>query len=127
MLNVTPTAQPGTPGLQCVTGTVNLFRFIVAPQRGTVIGQLTPLFGTPIPLVQTSPTPLGGIPLSAADGQIATVCGRLITVGNQVVLDVTLVNPGAPSPTGIPLPANLSLPQQLALLNLLRGFPGGAI
>ncbi len=85
-----------------------------------MIGQITPLLGSPIPIVQSSPTPLGGIPLSAADGRFATLCGRLTTRGNQVVLDVTLVNPGAPSPTGTP--GLFDLNALLLLLSLLGQF-----
>jgi len=115
-------------GLQCVSGTVNLFRFIQPPPPGSIIGRVNPVFGASIPLIQTQPTPLGGIPLSSVDGQFATLCGVFVRVGNQTVLDVRVVNPGAPSPTGTPLPFDNRLLLLLLLLLLLSGrigLPGG--
>ena len=106
---------PGLPGgttpggniaMQCVTGFVYLYRFITAPTPGSVVGQITPIYGAAIPLIQTQLTPLGGTPLSSADGSYATVCGPYSTVVGQLVLDVRVVNPGAPSPSGTPFPYN---------------------
>lgn len=91
-------------GLQCVSGTVTVFNFIVQPAPGTVIGQIQPTVGAAIPLIQTQPTPLGGTSLASVSGRFATVCGRFTTVGGRTVLDVVVVNPGAPSPTGTPIP-----------------------
>ncbi|MHB9146558.1 MAG: hypothetical protein ACYC5Y_14665 [Symbiobacteriia bacterium] len=104
---------PGLPGgttpggniaMQCVTGFVYLYRFFATPAPGSVIGQITTSFGAAVPLIQTEANPLGGISLSAVDGSYATVCGLPSTVGGQYVLDVRVVNPGAPSPTGTPFP-----------------------
>lgn len=110
-----PPATTSFGGLQCVTGTVNLFQFIQPPAPGSIIGTITPWFGTPISLIQTQQTPLGGIPLSSVNGRVATVCGVFTQRGNQTVLDVRAVNPGAPSPTGTPFPFD----NRLLLLGLL--------
>lgn len=118
--SVFPNLFGGTAGLQCVTGLVNLFRFIVAPTPGSIIGEVTPLGGTAIPIVQTTQTPLGGTPLASVDRQFATLCGVLTIAGGQIALNVLLVNPGAPSPTGTPFGLNA------LLLALLLGLPVGA-
>lgn len=95
-------APAGGVALQCFLGRVGLFRFIMAPPPGSVIGQLNVLGGAELPLVQTQPTPPGGTSLASVDGQFARVCGVLTPRQGGVVLDVRLVNPGAPSPTGTP-------------------------
>lgn len=118
--SVFPNLFGGTAGLQCVTGLVNLFRFIVAPTPGSIIGEVTPLGGAAIPIVQTTQTPLGGISLASVDRQFATLCGVLTIAGGQIALNVLLVNPGAPSPTGTPFGLNA------LLLALLLGLPVGA-
>lgn len=115
----------GTTALQCVSGFVNLFRFITTPPPGGVIGQLSTVSGQSIPLIQTQPTPLGGIPLSSVDGQFATLCGIFVRVGGQTALDVRVVNPGAPSPTGTPVPFDNRLLILLLLILLLTGRLGG--
>lgn len=123
------TTTTGTFGLQCVTGFVNLFQFISPPRPGTIIGQVSTISGGTIPLIQTQPTPLGGIPLSSVDGQFATLCGTFVRVGQQTALDVRIVNPGAPSPTGTPQPIDTRLLILLLLILLLltgrAGLPGG--
>lgn len=117
-LTAQPTLTGGVAaGLTCVSGRVTLFRFIQAPPPGAVIGQITTVGQGQIPLVQTQPL-LGGIPLSSVDGQFATVCGTLVRAGGQVALDVRVVNPGAPSPTGTP---GQPLDLRLLLLLLLGG------
>ncbi len=127
--SVTPTTTTmGTTALQCISGFVTLFRFISPPPPGAIIGQLSIISGQTIPLMQTQPTPLGGIPLSAVDGQFATLCGIFVRVGGQTALDVRVVNPGAPSPTGTPPPFDTRLLLLLLLLLLLTGrlgLPGG--
>jgi hypothetical protein len=122
---VSPFAQVsiniGGVNLQCLAGVVTLFRFIQPPAPGSVIGTLRTTFGT-FNLIQTQPTPLGGTPLSAVDGQFATVCGVLVNVGGQLALDVRLVNPGAPSPTPTPFPFDTrTLILLLLMLLLLSG------
>ena len=82
------------PSFQCRSGFVTLFRFIVAPAPGSVIGTLTTRIGNQIPLVQTRQTPPGGTPLSAVDGQFATLCGPFVRARDQFALDVRIVNPG---------------------------------
>jgi hypothetical protein len=130
MSNITlnPATLPGVTttafGLQCVSGFVNLFRFIVAPPPGSIIGTITPLFGQPISLIQTQPTPPGGIPLSSVDGQFATLCGVFTRRMNQTVLDVRLVNPSTPVPTPTPTPFPNQLLLLLLLLLLLQGQGG---
>ncbi|MGE5592045.1 MAG: hypothetical protein ACM3ZA_15730 [Bacillota bacterium] len=119
--NVVPGLFGGSAALPCVTGFVNLFRFIVAPAPGSIIGEVKPLGGAPIPIVQTTQTPLGGISLASVDRQLATLCGVLTIAGGQLALNVLLVNPGAASPTGTPLSLNA------LLLALLLGLPAGSI
>lgn len=85
---------PAGPNFVCLTGRVNLFQFIQAPSPGSVIGELSVAFGGSIPLIQTRPTPFGGLSLAAVDRQFATVCGNLTFVGGQVVLDVRFVSAG---------------------------------
>jgi hypothetical protein len=111
MLN--PTVTTTTGGLQCVTGVVRLFG-ITTPTTTSVIGQVQQLQGGVIPLIRTQPTPIGGTSLESVNGQFAQVCGVFVRVGGQVVLDVRLVNPGFPSPTGTPTNIN-----QLLLLLLI--------
>jgi len=118
--------QFGTTGLtippqfRCVSGVVTLFRFIQAPPPGSIIGQIQPTFGSPVPVAQTQQTPLGGTSLASVDGRFATVCGLPIRVGGQNALDVRIVNPGAPSPTGTPVPLDDRLLLFLILLLLSR-------
>jgi hypothetical protein len=120
----TPVGLTLPPGLQCVTGVVSLFRFIVAPQPGSVIGTITTTDGRRINLIQTQPTPLGGTSLASVEGRTSTVCGVFVTTtGGQTALDVRVVNPGAPSPTGTPM--NIDLRTLLALLLVLL-LLGGA-
>lgn len=109
-------------GLQCVTGFVNLFRFIQAPAPGSIIGAVRTLSGGSIPLVQTRQIPLGGTPLAAVDRTFATLCGTLTVSGGQIAPDVMLASPVAATGTsGIPS-ANL----QSILLALLLGLPVGS-
>lgn len=112
------------PAFQCRSGFVNLFRFIQAPAPGSVIGTIRTQAGNEIPLIQTQPTPLGGTSLSSVDGRFATLCGPFVRVGQQFALDVRIVNPGAPSPTGTPLPVNIRQLLNLLLLLLLFGGRG---
>lgn len=88
----------GKPGLNfvCLTGTVNLFRFIAPPPPGSVIGNLSTSSGA-VPLVQTTPL-TGGPTLSSVDQHVATLCGNLTLAGNQLALDVKVVIPGAGAP-----------------------------
>lgn len=117
----------GFGDLECFSGLVNLFRFFQAPRRGEIIGDLNIPGGGTIPLVQTQSTPPGGTPLSAVDGQFATVCGRLITRRGQVALDVRLVFPGAqPAPAPPPPDVNNQLLLLLLLLLLFQGRFGAA-
>lgn len=109
---------------QCRSGLVNLFRFIQAPPPGSIIGTVTTRTGEQIPLVQTQPTPLGGISLASVDGQVANLCGVFVRVSGQTALDVRVVNPGVPSPTGTPTPVNLRELLILLLLLLLFGGQG---
>jgi hypothetical protein len=91
----------GTVPIQCAFGRVNLFRFIQAPQPGSVVGTITPAIGgNAISLVQTQATSLGGVPLATVDGQFATVCGAM----RGAALDVLLVLPfsGAGASFGLP-------------------------
>jgi hypothetical protein len=113
-----------SPQLQCRSGFVNLFRFIQAPPPGSIIGTLTTTNGNQIFLVQTQPTPLGGTPLSSVDNRFATLCGVFVRVQNQIALDVRIVNPGAPSPTGTPVIVNARELLILLLLLLLFGNRG---
>lgn len=132
MLQTIPTATAFQPfgttttsfgGLTCISGQVRLFRFFTVPRAGEVIGNITPFFGSPIPIIQTQPTPLGGISLSSVDGQIAVLCGQFVQRGGQVVFDVRVVNPGFPSPTGTPgTQINPQLLLLLLFLSLLGGF-----
>lgn len=90
-----PPTMGGTPGFNfvCLTGTVNLFQFFAPPPPGSVIGRLLTASG-PVPLVQSAPALSGGPPLATVDRQVATVCGNLTVIGNQVALDVRFVLPG---------------------------------
>lgn|GEM_PF-3407046 len=112
------------PSFQCRSGFVNLFRFIQAPRPGSVIGTIRTQAGNEIPLIQTQPTPLGGTSLASVDGRFATLCGPFVRVSGQLALDVRIVNPGAPSPTGTPLPVNIREILILLLLLLLFGGRG---
>lgn len=112
------------PSFQCRSGRVTLFRFIQPPPPGSIIGTISDRRGFETPLVQTQPTPLGGTPLSSVDGRRATVCGPLVQVMGQTAIDVRIVNPGAPSPTGTPQPDNLRELLILLLLRLLGGRGG---
>lgn len=112
------------PAFQCRSGFVNLFRFIQQPAPGSIIGTITTQAGNQIPLVQTQPTPLGGTPLSSVDNRFATLCGVFVRVQNQTALDVRIVNPGAPSPTGTPVIVNTRELLILLLLLLLFGNRG---
>lgn len=116
--NLPQTTTFGGIGIQCVSGTVTLFRFIQPPPPGSIIGQIQPLFGSPISLIQTQP--IVGTQLSAVDGQFAQVCGRFVSRFGQTVLDVTFVNPVV---APLPFPVDQRLLLLLLLLLLLRGFP----
>lgn len=108
---------PSGPNFVCVTGTVNLFQFIRPPSPGDVIGTLLTGAGA-VSLIQTQPVPLAGVSLAQVDRQLATVCGNLVFVGGQAVLDVRFVSPGiSPITPGIS-PLLLSL-----LLLLTAGAP----
>jgi hypothetical protein len=120
-LNPTVTTIKG--GLQCVTGFVRLSGGYLTQTTTTVIGQVQPVQGRPIPLIRTQPTPIGGISLESVNGQFAKLCGVLVRVGGQMVLDVRVVDPGFPSPTGTPI--NFShLLLLLILILLSRGGTG---
>ncbi|MDF2630833.1 MAG: hypothetical protein K0R39_4664 [Symbiobacteriaceae bacterium] len=124
---LTTTQLTINPQFQCRSGFVNLFRFIQAPPPGSVIGQILTQAGNQIPLVQTQQTPLGGTSLSSVDNRFATLCGVFVRVGGQIALDVRIVNPGAPSPTGTPVPVNVRELLILLLLLLLFGNRGVSI
>lgn len=112
------------PSFQCRSGFVSLFQFFQAPPPGSIIGVIRTQIGNEIPLIQTQPTPLGGTPLSSVNGRFATLCGPFLRVGGQFALDVRIVNPGAPSPTGTPLPVTI---RELLILLLLLLFGGRGI
>lgn len=100
---------PAGPNFVCVTGVVNLFRFIQPPAPGSVIGSLTTPGGGTLPLVQSQPALTGGTTLSAVDGQFATLCGNLTQAQGQLALDVRFVSSGfSPLTPGVD-PLTLSL------------------
>lgn len=115
------------PSFQCRSGFVNLFQFFQAPPPGSIIGTITTRAGNQIPLIQTQPTPPGGTSLSAVDGRFATLCGPFVRVQGQFALDVRIVNPGAPSPTGTPQPVSVRELLILLILLLLFGGQGGGL
>ncbi|MGE5672617.1 MAG: hypothetical protein ACM3XM_01845 [Mycobacterium leprae] len=116
----TTTTSLGT--LQCVSGVVNLFQFVVPPRPGSIIGQVTTTGGFTVLISQSQPTPPGGTTLASVDGRFATVCGRFTFQNGQRVLDVLLVNPGACPPCPVCPPQNNQL--LLLLLLLLLQQPG---
>jgi hypothetical protein len=83
--SVSPQTLATTTGLTCITGRVNLFTFIQAPSPGSVLGTVTTTSGQQFNLVQTSPT---ATPLSQADNQFVTLCGRFRQIGGRLVFDV---------------------------------------
>jgi hypothetical protein len=116
------------PDLRCFSGVVTLFRFVQAPPPGSVIGSLRVSNGRSLPLVQTSPTPLGGTSLASVDGRTATLCGRFVqTSDGRTALDVVVVNPGAPSPTGTPGSISVRTLLILLLLALLTDRRGARL
>jgi len=123
-----PTATT-TRGLTCVTGQVQIFSLVQPPRPGQQIGVLIPLTGgNAIPLIQTRPTPFGGIALASVNNQIATVCGTFTQThpGVQIALDVQVVRPTAPVPVPQPIPFNQQIIQLLILLLLIQSglLPG---
>lgn len=84
---------PAGANFVCLTGVPILFRFIRAPEPGSVIGSLITLFGGSIQLVQTQPALTSGPSLAAVENNVVTLCGNLRQVGGQLVLDVRSVIP----------------------------------
>lgn len=119
MSNVTvQTRTIGGVTLQCISGFVNLFRFITQPSPGTVIGQLQTTTGGTIPLIQTSASSPS---LASVDGQFATLCGRFVASANRTVFDVRVVIPSAQPQ---PQPVNTQLLLLLLILLLLSSRSG---
>lgn len=80
-------------GTICIFGTV----FVVpTPGVGAINGTVTPLFSTPIPITQVVGPAGGPVSLNQVNGQLALVCGTLVSVGGQCRLQVTLVVPASP-------------------------------
>jgi len=124
--------QPTTTrGLSCITGLVQIFAFVQPPTAGAQVGTITPVAGgNAIPLIQTRPTPFGGISLAAVNNQVTTVCGVFTQTrpGVQIALDVRVVRPAAPptAPLPTPIPFTQQLIQLLILLLLIQSglLPG---
>lgn len=100
----------------CFVGIVQLVDLLQTTKPGSVIGHLNTAVGVAVPLVQSSPAPLGSGTLAAVDRQVATVCGNLLFLDERLAVDVAYVSPGTRAATPGISPLALVT---LALLGLL--------
>ncbi|MDB4893808.1 MAG: hypothetical protein JWN15_70 [Firmicutes bacterium] len=100
----------------CFVGTVHLLDLLQTTRPGSVIGHLNTAIGVAVPLVQSSPAPLGSGTLATLDRQLATVCGNLLFLDERLAVDVAYVSPGTRAATPGVSPLALVA---MALLGLL--------